>query len=207
MTDYYAQIHGHFANQRPWSTGLHIESSQTESALLATWSAAVTNLWADSVHGIELFYPTATNLDSVTVATLGPTMRELTKSTGIINLPGAAAGDTLPYQNATLVSLRSASVQRKGRGRMFMPAMEETFINDDVLTDAAATRVKAAFLALFSAITADGSRVFVFNRKDTSPLHPPVIPALTKAYITTPFVSNKPAAQRRRTRKVVAKYT
>jgi len=208
MTDYYCQAHGTFDDGSTWSTGLHVDSSRIPSDMLTTWSTAIQAAWTDGTHGLRVILPIGTVLNSVSVATLGPTMREIAKleDTGLA-IAGTAVGDTLPYLNSAVVSLRSANIQRKGRGRMYMPALEETFVNDDAIISTAVTRMKAAWTAVFTAIRADGSTIFVFNKKDTSPLHPPVIPAFTKETITTLLISNKPARQSRRTRKKAAVYT
>jgi hypothetical protein len=207
MTDYYCQVHGVFANGSTWSTGMHVTSNQAESALLTTWSAAINNAWTNATYGLNALYPVGTNVTAVSVATLGPTMRETSKSFLATSYPGTATGDTLPYLNAAVISLRSRNIQKKGRGRLFLPAFEETNVNNDVVIPTATARMKSAWSAVLTAIQADGSTVFVFNRKDTSALHPPIIPAFTKEVITTLFASNKPARQARRTKKIAAVYS
>lgn len=206
MTDYYCQVHGTFADGETWSTGLHVTSARIPSDMLTTWAGAITNAWTNATYGLEALLPTATVATSATVATLGPTMRETAKIQQTLALPGTAAGDTLPYLNSAVISLRSNNIQRKGRGRLYMPAFEETFVNNDVVIPSATARLKSAWQSVYSAIIADGSTVFVFNRKDTSALHPPVIPAFTKEIITSLLVSNKPARQSRRTRRKAAVY-
>jgi hypothetical protein len=182
---------------------MHITSNQSEAALLTTWNNAWSSAWTDAGHGLDALYPAGTVLEGTSVATLNGTMHEVTKTPGTLNLPGTAVGDTLPYLNATLLSLRSASVQRHARGRIFLPAMEESFVNNDVLIPASVTRVSLAAQAVKAAITADGSTIFVTNKK---PLKDGT-PAFGKTIITTILVSNKPARQSRRTRKIQPVYT
>lgn len=207
MTDYRCQIHGIYANGSQWSTRMHVTSNQSESALLTTWSSAVNNAWLNGTYGLQTLFPVGTVVTAVSVATLGPTMRETSKSFLATSYPGIAPGDTLPFLNSAVVSLRSNNIQKKGRGRLFMPAFEETFVNDDVVIPAAVTRLKSAWEAVAASIHSDGSTIFVYNAKDTSDKHPPVIPAFTKEVITSILISNKPARQARRVRKVAAVYT
>jgi hypothetical protein len=202
VTDYYAQMHGQFAGGIPWSTGLHITSNQSESALATTWSNAIQNLWTDGANGIETLYPLTTSLTQVTVATLNATMHEVTKTRIPKSIPGTSTADTLPYQEAVVISWRGNSVQRRGRGRMYLPALAEDQVNNDAVITAAGNRLKAAFTALASAIQADGSTIFVFPKKPTKD----GTPAFTKTVVTTPLVALKPARMSRRVRKVAPEY-
>lgn len=202
--DYYCQIHGTFFDGSAWSTGLHVTSNQNQGALLTTWLNGVQNMWDNATYGLNQYYPVLTSVEEVTVATLNATMHETAKVLAPAVIPGLSTADTLPLLNSTLISLRTNGVGRTQRGRMYLPAMAETFVNNDVLIPAAVTNVKAAVASLFGAITADGSSVFIFNRKDTK--NPPVIPAYTKSTISLPLVSNKPARQSRRTRRKPAVY-
>jgi hypothetical protein len=85
---------------------------------------------------------------------------------------------------------------------MYLPAMVETAVNADVLISSAQTRVHSAVNALFAAIRADGSTVFVANKRV---LTDGTVP-FTKSVILTQLVSNKPARQSKRVRKVAAVY-
>lgn len=205
MADYNCQMQGTFFDESQWSTGLHITSNQTPAALATTWSNAVSNMWSNATYGLHQFYPVDTILRTTTVATLDGTMHETSKILTDTPVAGTASGDTLPLQNATLISLRTNFIGRTQRGRMFLPAMEETFVNNDVLTPAAAALVKQAVQSLFAAINADGSTVFIYVHPNK--LKPPTIPVYTKSTISLPLVSNKPARQSRRTRRKKPVYT
>lgn len=202
MSDYYTQLHGHFGDGTLWSTGLHVTSIQDEATLATTMVNAWFAAWTDTSHGLEALYPTTTSTDTVSVARLSAEMKEVTKTVLPAVNPGTTSGDSLPYRLATLVSLRSPSIQRFGRGRMFLPAMDETFVNADLLTSAAATRVSASMDELFAAIRSDGSSVFVTNKK---PLKDGT-PAFQKTVITSQLVSRKPAGQFRRVKRTPAIY-
>lgn len=205
MTDYLVQMHGAYADGMVWSSGLHVTSNQSPDALNTTWSNAVQDFWTSATHGVEIFYPVGTTLDTTTVATLNATMHQIAKKRVPHTLAGTAAGDSLPYQEAILVSLRGDSIQKTGRGRIFLPALEETFVNNNIVTPTTTARIKAAMSAVFAAINADGSTVFV---TPTNVKKPPKngVPLYTKTVVTTPLVSNKPARQSRRVSKVAPVY-
>jgi hypothetical protein len=194
MADYMAQMHGTYGNGDSWSTGLRITSNQTESGLLTTFSAAWTAAWTDGVHGLQPLYHTDTATSFYSVATLSGNMHEVTKSVLPSITAGTAADTPLPNDTAFLVSLRSPFVQKWGRGRAFLPAPVEGVLVSNEFTLASATRVKAAFLAVLTAIRADGSTIFVTS------LHPPKNGGgqFLKTVITSHIVARKPASQRRR---------
>lgn len=202
MTDYYAQVHGTYQDGTTWSFGNHITSSQPIGTLLTTWSNAWTAAWTDGTHGLQTIYPTTTVMQSFTVARLNGSMREVEKVNAASGLAGGSSDSSLPYMLAFLVSLRSNLIQKTNRGRIYLPAPVEGIVVNDVYTSAAATRVRDAIAAAYSAIRADGSTIFVTNMKklkdDT--------PAFQKTVITTQKASRKPARQSRRVTKVATIY-
>lgn len=202
MADYYAQVIGTFGSNIGWSFGTHITSNQNEATLLTTWTNAWEGAWTNATYGLAKVYPTTTEVTEFSVATLNSTMHEISKSRNVASLAGTAAGDTLPYLNAVVVSLRSNSVQKHGRGRMFLPALEETFVNGDVVIPTALGNISQAVNTVLSAIIADGSTNFVTNKKALKDGTPPY----QKTQITKWMVSNKPARQARRTKKIPASY-
>jgi hypothetical protein len=205
VTDYYAKVIGQYATGRRWTTGLHITSNQTRDALATTWRNAILNMWTDPAHGIQTLYPVATSVESVEVVQLDGKLLGVSKTDLATVVPGTSTADTLPWQEATLISLRGTSIKKYGRGRMYLPALAEDQVNGNILIPAAQTRIKTAILAVFSAINADGSTVFTAPRnvkkppKDGTPLY-------TKFVLTTPLVADKPARQSRRVDKVTSNY-
>lgn len=202
MTDFFCRVGGIYAGPWPWSFGWKVTSNQLEANLLTTWTNAWEAAWTDAAHGLQTLYPVGTEITEFKVVTLGPTGRHMTASTNVASLVGTAAGDTLPYLNATLVSLRSGGLQKTNRGRTYLPAMEETNVNGDILIPASQGRTSAAVNAVFSAIKADGSSVFVWPTK----LPKSGVSLYTKTVITEMKVSNKPARQSRRVRRITPSY-
>ncbi len=205
MADYYAKVSGVFENGRPWDFGFHISSAQSPDSINTTFSNAIIDMWTSGAHGLQTLYPTTTELGLTTVYTLDAKMRAVEKRFASHALPGTSSIDSLPNLNSTLVSLRGNSTRKTGRGRVFLPAMAEDQVNNNRLIDAAATRTKAAMVALFAAINADGSTFFV---TPTDVKHPPKdgTPLYSKTVVTTPLVSKKPARQARRDNKSSPNY-
>ncbi len=202
MTDYKAEVHGAYAGGRPWSFGVHITSTQPLSTLATTWTAAVNGAWTDGTHGLQAIYHTDTVVADTTVATLNGTMHETTKQLTPLSLAGTSSDTTLPWEVALCVSLRSGLIQRHNRGRMFLPAFVEGAVTNNIISSTTCTRVRDAIAAMFAAVRADGSTIFVFNRKALVDLTPP----FQKTVITSQLVSNKPARQSRRTKSIIPTY-
>lgn len=205
MTDYKCQVNGEFEGGIPWSFSWKITSSQTEGGLATTWANAWTAAWTDASHGLQTLYPTTTTFNGVSVATLDPTYHtEVSRTVSTAALAGTATGDSLPFLNSVVVSLRSNTLGKRARGRTYLPAMEETMVNNDIVTAPTVARIKAAVTAVQTAIQGDGSTIFVSSQGH--PREVPPVPAGPKYVITTLLVSNKPARQSRRVRKVRATY-
>jgi len=195
MTDYYARTHGHYQNGDVWSFGWHITSGQTLPGLLTTWSNAWIAAWTDGTFGIESLYHTDTVMDGWDVYSLNGIMRATFKDSLVNAQLGTSSDTPLPNRNAILVELQSPSVKKSGRGFSYLPAPVEGIVVNGSYTSVAMTRVKTAVNSVRTAINADGSTVFVFNRLVEKDLTPP----FTKTVITSLRVSLKPSTQRRRT--------
>lgn len=202
MTDYYAQVHGKFASGDSWSFGWHITSNQTPDALLTTWSNAWIATWTDGTHGLQTLYNTTTTISYFTVATLNASMKQTAKVELVSAQPGTSSDTPLPDEDAVLVSLRSPSIQKHGRGRTFLPAPVEGIVDTGLYTNTAMTRVKTAVSAVRSAITADGSTQFVTNDHVLKDGTPPY----QKTVITYILVARKPSRQGKRQDPLTSNY-
>jgi hypothetical protein len=205
MTDYYAQVSGAYSATVGWTFGRHITSAQSPSALLTTWQNAWTAAWNDGTHGMKVIYPTTTSITGFSVATLDTTYHQTAKVASTVSLAGTATGDTLPWQEAILVSLSSSTqIGRHSRGRFYLPALEETFVNGDVVVSTEVTRLSAAVNAVRAAVVADGSSFFSVFMGDPHSVPPrPIGPK----FVTDVWkVSNKPARQSRRVRRIKPTY-
>src|SRR5437870_4801599 len=114
--------------------------------MLAAWSNAWNLAWADATNGLETLYPTTTKIDKTTVSQVDSAYRQTQKRSNTENLVGTSTADTLPFQEAIVVSLRSDFVGPKTRGRFYLPAMAEDAVNGDILVLPAQTRVKGAVM-------------------------------------------------------------
>ena len=202
MTDYYCQVKGTYGGTASWSFGMNVTSNQGEASLLTTWTNAWSTAWNSNTFGLQTLYPTGTEINELTVATVDQNYKQVSKSIQAVAYAGTSTADTLPYQEAIVVSLRTAMIGRHARGRFFLPAMAEDAVNGDILVLAAQTRVKASITSVQTSIQADGSTFFVVHKPTKNP---PTV-AGPKYVVTNFLVSNKPARQSRRTAKIRPSY-
>jgi hypothetical protein len=195
MSDYKLIMHGHYVSGRPWSTGLYLTSSATPSAMLTSWATAVTDFWTNGSHGIQTLYHTDTILDNVEVITLTGDMKYRTR-TGPTSL--ALAGTSSDTGGADIVSvvlsLRTSNLGAGERGRMKLPSPVEGAITNGELASTPQARFGTAGEALRTALTADGSTWFLFNRQETISKPTP----FTKSIVVKAECSNILGTVRRR---------
>lgn len=203
MTDYYAQVFGVFPNGRKWSTGRHITSNQSEAALLTTWQNAWTAAWTDGTHGLQAMYPVGTKITEFFVTTLNGNFTQRSKEGIPVSLPGTNAGASLPSQISMVISWRSARVGRHYRGHQGLAAPAEDQVINDFLTGPGTIRLKAAMQAIQTAIQADGSTFFGFNRFALAD----GTPAGDKVVYTSLLVRDKVGTMDPRTTDETATYT
>jgi hypothetical protein len=173
MANYRVTVLGHFASGRTWSFRTHVSNSAALSVVQADWVSAVTGFWTDGAHGVETLYPTTTILDSVTTALLTPLFRESTKLSNTLALAGTSANDGMPEQDCVLVSLRGATVDKASRGRIHLPALDETLAVAGLIGSTPSTRISTAIGAMFGAMRSAGNAFFVYNVKTSA--HDPVL--------------------------------
>lgn len=202
MSDFHATVHGTYGNGTNWSFGTNITSNQTGQGLLTTWANAWGTAWGNATNGLETLYPTTTSITGYRVALMDGNYSQTSAWTQTVSAPGVAVGDSLPFQEAVCVSLRGNQIGRHARGRFYLPALEETFVNDNVITSSALSRLSGAVNVVRAQVIADGSTFFVYAR----PKKNPATPAGPKYVITQFLVSNKPARQSRRVRKIQPTY-
>jgi hypothetical protein len=91
-----------------------------------------------------------------------------------VTAPGSAADPTLPQDTAEVVSLRSADPSRRGRGRMYLPALASASLTaNGEISAAAAAVILSSLGAAWTASRAAGDNPVVFSR--TTGLTQPVL--------------------------------
>lgn len=197
MPNYLHQAGGTLSGGFPWSITMKSVSSSTESAAQTTWDAGVLAMW--NLAAFNALMPAGTLLTYTSTSTANATFHQTTKTTTTHAIAGAAV-QAQPFQVAMVLTWRSASATKYGRGRWYIPGF-----GTGGLAAAGYVLSAAAQTTLVNAINA-GRVVWVaslsfqiLHRKNT--LNGPLANTLTP--ITGGDVSNKLVIQRRRADKFV----
>jgi len=163
MTLFKCTAKGVSPSTREWSFSIHFSSGHTTAQVEADWLAQASSFWTNGAHGVDTLFPVATTLQttrtaSLAVVAVGP-INKLREQQVVFDNPalaGTSANPSLPDQNAILVSLRTAVPGRVGRGRIHLPAPDETLVVASELTAVSATRVSTSVQALLTGMGAAG---------------------------------------------------
>jgi hypothetical protein len=185
---------GTFASGETWSTRVHANSTNSLATVLNDWAFAIGDFWTNGTYGVETIYPTGTSLTQARAALLDGTFHETNVATSTLADPGTGTGDSLPEQVCILVSLRTDIAGERGRGRLHLPAPQETSATGGELDSTPATRVSTAIDALFSGMRGIGYQFFVYNTKVS--VRDPVL--YTEKVITSQEVDRVLRTMRRR---------
>lgn len=148
---------------RPWSIRLHFSSTSSVASVNTSWTAAVSDLWTNGTYGADLLFPPATTVteaktEELTVVTIGAVdkLRSVAQTFSVLALAGTSPSPGLPDQNVVLVSLRTATPGREGRGRIHLPGPREDLVTAGLFSSTYATRVSTACAAVRTAMAAAG---------------------------------------------------
>ena len=199
MTNFRAQMYGLIGGALPWSSGLYMSGALPEATLATDWNDGVGNLFGTAVNGLKNFMSADVTLTGTSVTTLNATMHQTTITRLDQPITGVDANASLPWNNAEVITTRSAFATKWGHGRLYMPPFAEDQIVAHVIKGATVASMIIVFEALFAALVGAGATPFVFNKKTRKDGTPPY----TITDLTGFDISNKPAVQRRRVSKVV----
>lgn len=198
------KIHGRLESNEAYSWTWRITSNQTPGALVTTMAAALTDMWNNGTYGVGSQYAPGIRLDDFDIITLDGTFKETAKLNHALTLVGTS-GDAPIADSSTMVMKKvSTGLRRNQRGFTHLPAPVEGTLSGGLYTVTVRNRFTTAMRAVLSAITADGSTLFVHTGATTTKGG---VAPYTKTVITDVTCSNKPGSQRGRVRKVVGVYS
>jgi len=205
MADYKMKVTGRLTSNEPYSWTWGITSNQTPGALVTTMAAGLTDMWSDGTHGVGAQYAPGITLDSFEIITVDGTFKATRKVSQTLSLVGTSGDAPISDKSTMVMAKTSPGLRRWERGFTHLPAPVEGVLVGGLYTPTARNRFTTAMRALHSAITADGSTLYV-NTGKADPDYPDR-PVYTKTVITDVTCSNKPGTQRNRMNKVKGIYT
>lgn len=155
-------VSGSFGGGEVWTFTLHTEGNLSVAAANSALVTGITNMFG-SAYGDVL--PTSTTADSCSTVELDPaTGKQTTGSDATLTLAGTNAGQSLPYQCATVVSLLTNQRNRSGRGRFYTPSPAVDQVTDGHLSATAAANTLAGAGALIDGLTAASLTPVLYSR-------------------------------------------
>nr|CRY95829.1 hypothetical protein [uncultured prokaryote] len=145
-----------------WSFGLYTEGAGTLEAAQAGWVAAQAAIWTDALDAIVSTEVTVEELSTATItqATAGQIARVAEGSA----LAGVSASQMLPFQCAVSVSFTTQSATRAGRGRLYLPPLVASTLDDGRISSAAQAIIVSAFNDGWGALATAGLSPQIYGR-------------------------------------------
>lgn len=190
-----------------WVSNFHVLSSNTTAAVHTQADSLIAAFWNNTYAA--LCHSTVT-LDSIVTTELdGGTGKNLNSQESGHAIVGGLATQSLPPQNAVLVSYRTANAGKSGRGRQYLPPVGSAHadLNGELIT-ADRNTIDTAWTAVITGMATVGTPVILhggFSGRDAAGA--PIYKVLTSDAITNVGVAGLLATQRRRTNKVGSSYS
>jgi hypothetical protein len=168
MALYQHRFFGHTAGGENWMFTWWADSARSlasAQAAAVTWVQTLLN-GATAGNGLEDHMATTVGLDGVTTVEITAlTGHQVSREDTVVSHDGVSASNTLPSDVALVVSLRTATPTRAGRGRFFLPPLTVADVAADgrVTTDAVADIV-ASLTAAFTGYNSASDNPVVYSR-------------------------------------------
>jgi hypothetical protein len=145
-----------------WSFGLHTSGNASLAAAQAAWTAGITAFFSVAYAGTLCSDVKA--IEATTVELNQTTGKQLTGLTDPRNDTGTNTGECLPFQCAPVVSLRTATLSRAGRGRFYAPSLAVDQVAAGRMVAGAQTALANSALALLQALDNAGQTPVIYHR-------------------------------------------
>lgn len=198
MTLYEVRAKGLYAADTSWSFGYRFNSTALIDAVATAWDGAISTFWNTTTDGYKNFC----NAD----VTLVNTLTYVTNTEGVVldkrDIANARAGinghDSLAFNTAVWINHYGLSDTQSDRGGFYLPTPSNDNLVGDIWIAGFQTSVKAVLDPLFVTMRALAGYSAVkfnahINRQGDAPF--------TQHSVSAWKMGNKPATQRRRTKK------
>lgn len=160
MALYRHKLEGTFPGE-VWSFGLHTDSNLSLAAAQSAWMTGITNFWSE----VTALLSADVGTTRASTVELDPgTGKQLTGAEDTRADVGTSAAECLPFQCAPVVTLRTNTLSRAGRGRFYAPSLAVDQIEAGRLLTAARDTLADGALELVQGLTAGGGNVVIYHR-------------------------------------------
>lgn len=144
-----------------WSFGLHTVGTLSVSAAEAAWVTAFDAFW-DAAGPLMAAEVTVT--ETATAELDQGTGKQVTRTSTPSSLVGSSAAESLPFQCAPVVSLRSNLATRAGRGRFYAPSLAVDQIASGKMVSLAQTGLLNGAVAMLTSLTGSALNAVLYSR-------------------------------------------
>jgi len=177
-----------------FSFTMHAEGTLSTGDAATAFADALTAAWG---AGMDDVTTADVDLTLASAATIDPaTDGQITRVEVVLALTGVGAGEMLPFQCATVVSLLTASATRHGRGRFYLPPLAALVLDGGRISAASLAVLDTAWTAFFSSLNGDNITPVVRNRTGH-----------VSTTVTSARIGDVIDTQRRRRNKLTETYT
>jgi len=145
-----------------WSFGVYTEGSGSLAAAQTAWANGVTDF--ASVAYLGDLATTVAFVEITTVEIAPSTGKQLTGVSDPRSEVGTSATECLPYQCSPVVSFRTATLSRAGRGRIYAPSPGAGVLTDGRMTSTAAGNLADSAQAMLQALDTAGFTPVIYHR-------------------------------------------
>jgi len=145
-----------------WSFGVHSEGNASLAAAQAAWNAGITAFF--SVAYTATICADVTAVEAKTVELDPVTGSQLTGAVDPRNDAGTNVAECLPFQCAPVVSLRTATLSRRGRGRFYAPSLAVDQVAAGRMVAGAQTALANSAEAMMNALQAAALQPVIYHR-------------------------------------------
>lgn len=170
MANYRGTVKGHLEGGEVFNFTVHFSAVTGQAASMAGDLAdAVTLLWSGTnspAGNITALYPSTIGVDGVVVDELSPaTGVNVSQGVTALSLVGTGTGEALPPQNAIVVSLRTDTPTRAGRGRFYLPSPVVSTVLTQRLDSTAQGDILNGALAMLNHMKGLGWSPAIYHRR------------------------------------------
>lgn len=149
-----------------WSFSLHTDSALTVDAAHSAWTTAVSDYWTTGAPALAAFFNANIEGTQTSTALLsGTTGNQVSRRISAVSLPGTNPTAMLPFQIATVVSLRSDLATRAGRGRYYLPPLTTAQVTAGRLAAADQATIADRSQTFFGAMNSAGLTPVIWGRQ------------------------------------------
>lgn len=199
MAFYLAQAQGTINAVIPWSCNSVLESAGSEATVASAFNTAFRAIFTNVT--LAPYIPTQVEITETSVSTASAQFKQTTKTMTAAVTAGTGTSPPLPFRTCEIITFRTASATKWGRGRWYFPPLGDNALaaaSGEILS-AAQTALVDGLNAYFASVGATYQHV-ILHRKATAG---GARAAFTTDLVTAADVPNLFAQQRRRGDKIV----